>query len=57
MPDLESAPTKLLYTTRHVPKLSEVIRGHLGSLTSDDLECSNFLLGSTTGCFEVFEPI
>ena len=50
MPDLESTPTNWLYKTRHVSKSSKVISGHLRSLTSNDLECSNFLLRSTTGC-------
>ena len=56
MPDSESTPMNWLQKTRNVSMSSEVIRDHLRSLNSDDLECSNFLLGSTTGCFGVLMP-
>ena len=54
MPDLESAPTNRLYMNHHVSKSSKVILGHMRSLTSDDLGWPNFLVRSTSGCFEVF---
>ena len=54
MPDLESALMNWLNMTHHVSGSSKAIWSHLRSLISDDLECSNCLLGSTTGCFGVF---
>ena len=56
IPGVESAPTNWLYITHHVSSSSKVIRGHMWSLTSDDLEWLNFLQGSISGCFEVFKP-
>ena len=53
MPYLESAPTNWLYRTRHMSRSYKVIRGHKRSLTSDDPEWSNFLLGSTSRCLGV----
>ena len=54
MSDSESAPTNWLYMTLHVSRSSKVIRGHMRSLTLDDLEWSIFLLRSISGCFGLF---